>query len=123
MPYPDWQALTPFLFSIIKIGMATKRYLAGFLTLLLAACTLNPAPLAPTGTSSPTLPPGVTPSITASPTFTPSPTPTSEARVATADQEFFDGDYTQAQSEYQIALSNTTDSGIQAAALWGLGRV
>ncbi len=59
----------------------------------------------------------------ASPTATPLPTPTAEVRIKTADQEFFDGDYVQAQSEYQIALSEATEGGTQAAALWGLGLV
>ena len=73
--------------------------------------------------SSPPLPPGVTPTVTASPTATPSPTPTPAVRLATADQAFFDGDYINAQLQYQTALSNTNDPPIIAAALWGLGRV
>jgi soluble lytic murein transglycosylase len=95
----------------------------GLLALLLAACTLGPTPLAPTATPTPTLPPGVTPSDTPLPTFTPSPTPTPEVRLKTGDLALFNGDYTRAQSEYQIALSTATDSGTRAAALWGLGRV
>jgi soluble lytic murein transglycosylase len=95
----------------------------GLLALLLASCTLGPTPLAPTATPTPTLPPGVTPSDTPLPTFTPSPTPTPEVRLKTGDLALFNGDYTRAQSECQIALSTATDSGTRAAALWGLGRV
>jgi soluble lytic murein transglycosylase len=105
--------------------MAFKRLLTGILTLLLAACSLTPAPVVSPSipTPSPTLPAGDTPSNTLLPSETPSPTLTPEVRVANGDQDFFDGDYVQAQSEYQIALDASTDAGIRSAALWGLGRV
>jgi soluble lytic murein transglycosylase len=103
--------------------MIMKRLITGLLALLLAACTLGPTPLAPTATPNPTLPPGVTPTDTPSPTSTPSPTPIPEVRLKTGDLALFNGDYTRAQSEYQIALSTAADSETRAAALWGLGQV
>ena len=103
--------------------MLKKRIFASLLAIVLAACAANPNPLLPTGTPHPTLPPGVTPMATASPTATPPPTPTPAVRLTNADQAFFDGDYINAQLQYQTALSNTSDPAIIAAALWGLGRV
>ena len=125
MADPELQALTRLLFSIIKIVMALKRLTAGLLVLLLSACNLPSLsnPPAATSTPSPTLAPGITQTLAASPTDTPMPTPTPEVRIKKADQEFSDGDYVQAQSEYQIALSDATEAGTQAAALWGLGQV
>ena len=74
-------------------------------------------------TSSPTFRPVVTPAI--SPTSTPTPSPTSAPNIilAAADRSFFEGDYINAQLQYQTALSTTTDPALVAAALWGLGRV
>jgi soluble lytic murein transglycosylase len=103
--------------------MVKRQLFATILAILLAACSTRPASLLPTGTPPPNLPPGVTPTITPSATATPSPTPTSGVRLATADQAFFDGDYINAQLQYQTALSNTNDPSIIAEALWGLGRV
>ncbi len=103
--------------------MLKKRLFASLMAIILAACAASPAPLLPTGTPHPTLPPGVTPTATASPTATLSPTPTPGVRLTTGDQAFFDGDYINAQLQYQTALSDTKDPAIIAAALWGLGRV
>jgi soluble lytic murein transglycosylase len=103
--------------------MFKKQLFAGLMAILLAACATGSALPDPTGTPHPTLPPGITPTATASPTATPSPTPTPGVRLATADQAFFDGDYINAQLQYQTALSNTSDPAIISAALWGLGRV
>jgi soluble lytic murein transglycosylase len=103
--------------------MFKKQLFATIMAILLTACSTSPTPFLPTVTSHPTLPPGVTPSATASPTVTPSPTPTPGVRLVTADQAFFDGDYINAQLQYQTALSNTNDPAIIAASLWGLGRV
>jgi soluble lytic murein transglycosylase len=103
--------------------MFKKRLFAGILIVLLAACTTGPAPHVPNETPSPTLAPGVTPSDTPTPTPTASPTPTSAVRLKTGDQAFFNGDYINAQLQYQTALSTTTDPAMRAAALWGLGRV
>lgn len=125
MGYTEMQALTRFLFSVIKIAMARKRLIAVLLALFLSACNLTFTSTAPTTTVTPqpTHTAGNTQTAAAAPTETPSPTPTPEVRVQKADQEFFDGDYVQAQSEYQIALSGATEAATQAAALWGLGRV
>lgn len=87
---------------------------------LLAGCMAPPSPETATPTS-PTLPPGVTPSATPPPTEAASPTPTPEARIASADQALFNGDYVRAQIEYQAALAASADPAIQAAALWSLG--
>ncbi len=106
--------------------MPPKRLVTGLLALLLAACNLPSAPIQPTatpGSQPPTLTSGSTPEAALTPTETPSPTPTPETRVKNADQDFIDGDYVQAQSEYQIALSGATEKDTIAAALWGLGRV
>ncbi|MGB8212657.1 MAG: tetratricopeptide repeat protein [Anaerolineales bacterium] len=106
--------------------MLKKRLFAGLLVLLLAACTVHtsPAPtLTPSQSPSPTLPPGVTPSATLTPTLTPLPTPIPEVRIQTGDLAFFDGDYINAQLDYQTAISTTTDPAMLAAALWGLGQV
>ncbi|MCX6037658.1 MAG: tetratricopeptide repeat protein [Chloroflexi bacterium] len=102
--------------------MITKRLSLGLcLVSLLTGCVFGPIST-PTGTPSPTLPPGVTPSGTPLPTFTPSPTPTAEVRVETGEQAFFNGDYDRALYEYQTALDTSTDPDVRAAALWGLGR-
>jgi len=103
--------------------MFKKHFIAILLAILLVACSTSPTPFLPAVAPRPTLPPGVTPSVTASPTVTPSPTPTPGIRLETADQAFFNGDYINAQLQYQTALSNTNDPAIIAAALWGLGRV
>jgi soluble lytic murein transglycosylase len=103
--------------------MFKKQFFAGVLAILLAACATVPVSPDPARTSHPTLPPGVTPTATASPTATPSPTPTPGVRLATADEAFFNGDYINAQLQYQTALSNTSDPAIISIALWGLGRV
>jgi soluble lytic murein transglycosylase len=102
--------------------MKTKCVLLGLCIAVLLASCAGPSPIAPTGTPSPTLPPGVTPSDTSLPTFTPSPTPTPEVRIETGEQALFDGDYDRALYEYQAALDNSTDPDVRAAALWGLGR-
>ncbi len=117
------------LFLNYKIGMNIRRIFTGLMALLLAACNINPSPVMPTSTPLPTTvanqnpTSGITPSDTPSPTLTPSPTPTPEVRIETGEQAFFDGDYIRAQSEFQAALSTTTDPEMCAAALWGLGRV
>ena len=125
MPRLKKQALTPVLFSVITIAMALKRLLAGVLTLSLAACSLPSLTNSPIKTAipRPTATSAISPTPAPSPTETPSPTTTPQVRIQEADQEFFDGNYPLAQAEYQIALSNSTDPAIQAAALWGLGRV
>jgi soluble lytic murein transglycosylase len=95
-----------------------RTLLAGCLT----GCSVVPT-IAPTISPSPTLLQGSTPSVTTLPTLTPSPTPTPEARVATGDQAFFDGDYNGALTEYQAAFDTSSDMAVKAAGLWGLGMV
>ena len=103
--------------------MIMKQLLAGILILFLASCTPAPASALPTATSTPTLLPSVTPTDTLAPTSTQSPTLPPEVRLKTGDQAYFNGDYINAQDEYQTALSATSDPDMRAAALWGLGRV
>jgi len=102
--------------------MKSKRLLLWlWLLISLAGCNLpssgQTAPLDATAT------PSLTPTpFVVTPTFTPTPTPIPAVRVETGDRALFDGDYTRARSEYQIAFSTSTDSEVRAAALWGLGR-
>lgn len=102
--------------------MKILRLLLGFwLALSIAACSVLP--------NLPTIPPGwtVTPSITISPepTFTPTvtPTPLPTARVGVGDAEFFNGDYDAALLQYQVALQDSPDPLIRAAAKWGEARI
>lgn len=117
------------LFLNYKIVMDIKRILAALLVSILAACSVNqplpkPASTLPMATfPSQILSPGSTPSDTPQPTPTTSPTPAPEVRLKAGDQAFFNGDYLLAQSEFQAALSTSTDPEMRAAALWGLGRV
>ncbi|MEZ0396992.1 MAG: tetratricopeptide repeat protein [Anaerolineales bacterium] len=94
--------------------------------LLMALSLAGCRPSAVTGMT-PTPGPG-TPSVTPptappAPTFTPTPTPTPAGRILNGDQALFYGDFTAARDEYRLALANSGDAEIQAAALWGLGRV
>jgi soluble lytic murein transglycosylase len=83
--------------------------------------TTGPASSTPSIQSSSTLAPTVIPTDTPSPTFTPTPAP--EARVASADQALFNGDYDTALAEYTSALVTSADPAIQAAAILGQGRI
>src|SRR5512134_1620075 len=75
------------------------------------------------------IPPGwtLTPSLSPTPeaTFTPTvtPTPPPAARVSVGDQAFFNGDYDTALLHYQIALQDSPDPLISAAAKWGEARI
>jgi soluble lytic murein transglycosylase len=105
--------------------MLIKQLMAGLLALILAACNLPSGSVPPNpavSTKSATLT-STNIAVNSPPTETPSPTPTPEVRIKNADQEYFDGDYVLAQSEYQLALSSSSDADIQIAALWGLGQV
>ena len=53
----------------------------------------------------------------------PTPTPVPIVAVQSGDDALFNGDYQRAESQYAAAYASSTDSGIRAAALWGLGRV
>lgn len=91
------------------------------LIFLLAACQTLPgnAPLQPTVSPMPQ----AFPSSTASPTVLPTPTPNPITSIQGGEQALFYGDYDQARLEFEAAFRNSTDSQVQAAALWGLGRV
>lgn len=88
--------------------------------LVIAACQALPTP-APTAI--PTITPGG-PTLTPSPTITPTPLPTLPPvqRIESADQALFYGDYDLAREQYLTAYNESTDFGLRAAALWGLGR-
>jgi soluble lytic murein transglycosylase len=109
--------------------MTSRRILAGMLAILLTACVLKPSPAksiltpTPTATSSQVPSPTFTPSATPIPS--PSPTPTSIPAILlrNAEKLFFDGDYSNAQMEFQKALSTAVDQETRAGALWGLGGV
>ena len=92
------------------------------LVVSLTGCSVVPT-IASTETPSPTPQQGSTPFPTSFPTIIPSPTPTPEARVATGDQAFFNGDYNGALMDYQAAFDTSSDSDVKAAALWGLSMV
>ncbi len=104
--------------------MNPKRMLLGIcLIVFLAGCNLNVLPLGPTATPSLTPTPSQTLTPTPSPTPTASPTPLPEVRVENAGQAYFEGDFTRARGEYQLALAGAADGETRAAALWGLGQV
>ncbi len=63
-----------------------------------------------------------TPTQTPQPAPTATPTPLPAERVVLADQAIFVGDYQRAIQENQAALEAATDSGTQAAAMYGIGR-
>ncbi len=99
------------------------------IAICLQACSLtnlfSAAPTTtPTISSTTTITPQPTATVTNTPTPLPTftPTPAPEVRVASADHDLFNGDYDAAQSEYTIALTNSTDPVIQAAAILGQGR-
>lgn len=105
-----------------KDCMPIKRLILSLvLVALLAGCTFGPV-VAPPAPPTPTLLPGVTPSDTPEPTFTQTATVEPEVRISNADLALRNGDYSLAQSEYQIALADSTTPQISAAALWGLGQ-
>jgi soluble lytic murein transglycosylase len=74
-------------------------------------------------TQTPTITPGG-PTLTPSPTVTPTPFPTPPpvVRIETGDRALFFGDFDSAREQYLNAFNDSTDKGIKAAALWGLGR-
>lgn len=62
------------------------------------------------------------PNATTTPTPLPIPTLSNEARVESGDKAFFYGDWDAALREYERALSGSSDDGLRAAALLGMGR-
>jgi len=101
-----------------------KKILRTALGLGLAAallgCTIPLAgsPSSPPVTFTPSVPP--TPTVTLTPTPYPTPTPT--IRIDNGDKSLFNGDTENASLEYRAAFKDSTDPGIQVAALWGLAR-
>jgi soluble lytic murein transglycosylase len=53
---------------------------------------------------------------------TPTPTPTAKDQLASADEALFAGEILRARSDFLEAFSNSSDSEMQARALYGLGR-
>jgi tetratricopeptide (TPR) repeat protein len=88
--------------------------------LMIAACQALPTPVA---TTVPTITPGG-PTLTPTPTITPTPLPTLPPvqRIESADLSLFYGDYDSAREQYLSAFNESTDMGLKAAAIWGLGR-
>src|SRR3990172_6013705 len=86
------------------------------------ACQVFPPPVA-TATQTPTITPGgPSPTPSPSPTSTPLPTPIPVLRIDAGDKALFLGDFDSAREQYLSAFNDSTDKGLQAAALWGLGR-
>ncbi|HLA08157.1 MAG TPA: tetratricopeptide repeat protein [Anaerolineales bacterium] len=86
------------------------------------ACQVFPSPVA-TATQTPTITPGgPSPTPSPSPTSTPLPTPIPVLRIDAGDKALFLGDFDSAREQYLSAFNDSTDKGLQAAALWGLGR-
>ena len=86
---------------------------------VISACTMIPLPI-PTPVFTITPGPSPTPTVTGTPT--PLPTLEPVVRVEAGDKALFQGEYELAREQYLAAFNDTTDRGIQAAALWGLGR-
>src|SRR5512140_2374621 len=88
-----------------------------------AACQALPNIPTALPTATATITPGG-PTLTPSPTITPTPLPTLPpvVRIDSGDQALFYGDYDSARALYQSAYNDSTDPGLKAAALWGLGR-
>lgn len=92
--------------------------------LLLAACSSPPAlpDVNPQPTATPLPPPTATatPTPTPSPTPTPTPTPLPEARVEIADLALEHANWALAEREYRLALGQSSNPALQAAAQFGL---
>jgi soluble lytic murein transglycosylase len=102
-----------------------KQNILSFLILaiLLTSCSLpGSTPPPPTITPGPSPTATITPIPTSSPTPLPTATPIPSVRITAGDKAIFNGDYAQAQEEFQTAFSGTTDDDVRAAALWGLGQ-
>lgn len=96
-----------------------KKIIGVWFILIITACQAFPA-AAPTATA--TITPGPSPTPTATATATPLPTPVPVVRIDAGDTALFNGDYDLAREQYQKAFDESTDNGVKAAALWGLGR-
>ncbi len=99
-------------------------YIVTILTLVTTGCSLQ-LPFNPAQTETVTPIPSATPTLTLTPTLVPTPTltPMPAKRVQDADYALFLGDYDQAMQLYQDTQNASSDTEIQAAALYGIGRV
>ena len=105
-----------------KHNMVQKTIFSGLiLILIMVACGQSPVITTSTSYPSTTMEQSTTTSSTTFAESTPSPLP--GIRIDIADQALFNGDYSLAQTEYQSALLSSVEPSIQAAAVWGLGRV
>ncbi len=119
------------LFLNYKIDMNIKRILAALLAFVLAGCVINqPLPMPTFNTHQHAYVSQPKPAIESHPyLILPNPHLLRLQRRLlgfawqAGEKAFFNGDYLLAQSEFQAALSSTTDPETRAAALWGLGRV
>jgi soluble lytic murein transglycosylase len=111
---------TPSFLNYKNYMQSKRNFFNLALIAILTACTYGtgPNPVSPT-----TQVPVLDPTAPLTPASIPTPTPTPEVRVQTGEIALFNGDYDQAQYQYQTALDTSTDPLIRAAALWGLGRV
>lgn len=110
---------TPFIIYY-KFRMNTlKRSILLWIVLMMSACQAFPLPI-PTPVF--TVTPGPSPTPTATVTPTPLPTPEPVVRIEAGDKALFQGDYELAREQYLAAFNDASDSALQAAALWGLGR-
>jgi len=96
-----------------------KKILGWWIIIVISACQALPTP-APTASA--TITPGPSPTPTFTPTATPLPTPVPVQRIDSGDTAVFNGEYDEARAFYQSAYNDSTDNGVKAAALWGLGR-
>jgi len=96
-----------------------KKIIGVWLLVIVTACQALPTPAS---TATATITPGPSPTATFTPTATPLPTPVPVLRIDSGDTALFNGEYDVARQDYQNAFNDTTDNGVKAAALWGLGR-
>ncbi len=97
----------------------SKKIIEVWLLIIITACQALPTPAS---TATATITPGPSPTATFTPTATSLPTPVPVLRIDSGDTALFNGEYDLARQDYQNAFNDTTDNGVKAAALWGLGR-
>lgn len=107
-----------------------KAFMAAALLLIqiiLPACTTRLPEVQSTASPSTAIPQTPSSSPTTTPTETPVPTPTPtplpQARILTADEFLWEGDYIAAIREYQAALAGAPSPEVASAANLGLGRI
>ena len=117
------QPIDTLLLLQYKSAMRQKWVFIVILMTAFVACSANPGQPTSTGiiTETPSTSTGTGNSSISS--ATPSPTPQPEERLQKGEQALFNGDYLQAEIQFQSALDASNDPEVTAAALWGLGRV